>query len=557
MMFGLPITVIIAISLSYIVAMVVTPVLAAKLYVKKSKKMSKKRKKGYVKLLSKAVHGSLKRPVLVISISFLVLICSLTATILMQPVKLFPSAEDSIIYINYEYTGTLEDKTVEVYAKEIVDVVKAYNDIEYLAYSVGGDLPRFDNSASSLNELPTTGRVYAHFDIPYSRMESLMKDIEEDLEFAQLNGKVSVQELMLGPTSDEIEIILSSKDMDETIKTAEKIEEKLHYIDGIKSYHIAYPNYQKKYIIELDRNKIAQNDTVAIDVQMQMKDYLASTVNGEYIPNGEKMDIVLKTNIDSLEKLASSGIYIQSKTDKLPLDKFGEITSKESLYTVSTKDGDYQITISINAEHGIDSILLQSDIDNEIDDIDSGNVDIAYGGEKELMVESFVELGIAAIVAIILIYVIMLIQFNSFLQPLVVLSTIPLSLIGSGIAAIIFNANISFTVVFGAIALMGIVVNAGILLIDYINKAREQGVGLKKACYKSVERRIRPITLSSVTTIFGLIPLALYGGEFFNPMAITLIGGLATSTLLTIFVIPALYYMIEKRYKKNTKEKTF
>ena len=105
--------------------------------------------------------------------------------------------------------------------------------------------------------------------------------------------------------------------------------------------------------------------------------------------------------------------------------------------------------------------------------------------------------------------------------------------------------------VFGAIALMGIVVNAGILLIDYINKAREKGVDLKKACYKAVERRIRPITLSSVTTIFGLIPLALYGGEFFNPMAVTLIGGLATSTLLTIFVIPALYYLLEKRHEEK------
>ncbi len=554
MMFALPLTVIIAISLSYIVAMVVTPILGAKLYVKTNKKASKKAKKRYVKILNMAVHGSLRRPVLVISISIIALICSLTFVILKQPVKLFPSAEDSIVYINYEYTGTL-DKTVEEYAKEIVDTVKTYNDIEYLAYSVGGDLPRFDSSVSSLNELPTTGRVYARFDIPYSKMEALMIDLEKDLEYAQFNGKVSVQELMLGPTSDEIEIILSSKDMDETTKLAKNIEEKLQYIDGIKSYHIAYPNYQKKYIVELDRNKIAQNGSVAIDVQMQMRDYLTSTINGEYIPNGEKMDIVLKTNIDSIEKLASSGIYIQSKMGKVALNELGEITSKESLYTVSTKDGDYQITISVNSERGIDSILLQGDIDEAIDNIDSGNVDIAYGGEKEIMVDSFVELGIAAIVALLLIYVIMLIQFKSFLQPLVVLTTIPLSLIGSGIVAIIFNANISFTMVFGAIALMGIVVNAGILLIDYINKAREKGVDLKKACYKSVERRIRPITLSSVTTIFGLIPLAIYGGEFFNPMAVTLIGGLATSTLLTIFVIPSLYYLIEKRHEKKPQKR--
>ena len=145
----------------------------------------------------------------------------------------------------------------------------------------------------------------------------------------------------------------------------------------------------------------------------------------------------------------------------------------------------------------------------------------------------------------------MLIQFNSFLQPMIILATIPLSLIGSAIAALVFNTNISFTVIFGAIALMGIVVNSGILLIDYINKARQEGMDLKQACYKSAQRRIRPIALSSITTIFGLVPLALYGGEFFNPMAITLIGGLSISTLLTIFVIPSLYFMIENRKSKK------
>ena len=548
MMFGLPLTVVIAITLSYVVAMIVTPVLGGKLYRKKTIK-HRKEKKIKIGILTKAVHGSMKRPALVMLVCVVLLIASLTTAIIKQPFKFFPTAEESIIYINYEYTGAQEQKTVDEYAKEIVNIVKTYDDVEYLTYSVGGDLPRFDNSVSSLSELPTTGRIYARFNIPYSEMQSVRRDIEKDLEFAQVDGIVTVQELMFAPISEEIKIVLSSEDMDETVKVAEKVEEELQNIDGIKSYNITYPSYQEKFIVELDRNKILQNGTVAADVQMQIRDYLASTTSAEYLYNDEKIDISLKTNVDSLVKLSNSGIYIQSQMRKLPLNEFGEITSSESLYTVSTQDGKFLILISINAEYGVDTTLLQIDIDNAIGNIDNADVSIAYGGEKEIIIESLDAMAIAAIIALIIIYLIMLIQFNSFLQPIIILVTIPLSLIGSGIAAVVFNANISFTVIFGAIALMGIVVNSGILLIDYINKAREKGVELKKACYESVERRIRPIILSSITTIFGLIPLALYGGEFFNPMAVTLIGGLAISTLLTIFVIPALYYMIEKRHK--------
>jgi multidrug efflux pump subunit AcrB len=131
-------------------------------------------------------------------------------------------------------------------------------------------------------------------------------------------------------------------------------------------------------------------------------------------------------------------------------------------------------------------------------------------------------------------------------QPIIILASIPLSFIGVALALLISGTPFTFTVGLGIASLFGIVVNNAILLIEYINRARKDGLGVREACEDSVEKRMRPILLSSITTIFGLIPLVLAQSSFFTPMAIALIGGLLVSTLLTLTVIPTIYYMLER-----------
>lgn len=145
----------------------------------------------------------------------------------------------------------------------------------------------------------------------------------------------------------------------------------------------------------------------------------------------------------------------------------------------------------------------------------------------------------------------MYIQFNNFIKPLIVFLTIPLSFVGSFLFLMLFDSPITATSLVGMVSLLGVTVNNGILLVEYITRHHKQHGNVEDACVEAVLLRFRPIMLTSFTTIFGLIPLLITGGNFFQPMAITFMGGMVTSTLITIFLIPSVYKLIYNKQKKR------
>ncbi len=192
-------------------------------------------------------------------------------------------------------------------------------------------------------------------------------------------------------------------------------------------------------------------------------------------------------------------------------------------------------------------------IDLIVKDTDMGEITIEYSGENTMFEDISGDLLQASIIAMIVIYFIMLFEFNHFIKPLMVLATIPLSFTGSFVFMMIFNIPFSATGLIGMVALIGVTVNNGILLIEYISRhARNHSV--EEACVEAVYLRFRPIILTSLTTILGLIPLYITGGNFFRPLAITFMGGMATATVITLFLVPSMYYLIFHR--KEKKEKT-
>ncbi len=178
---------------------------------------------------------------------------------------------------------------------------------------------------------------------------------------------------------------------------------------------------------------------------------------------------------------------------------------------------------------------------------------VRIGGMQEVIEESIGDLYMVLGLAVILVYLVMAAQFESFVQPLIIMFTIPLAFIGSILALWITGGNIGIMSMIGVIVLAGIVVNNAIVLVDYINQQREQkNVTVSEAILEACRVRLRPILMTSITTIFGLIPVALgygAGSEFQKPLAVTVIGGLLTSTILTLFVIPVVYALINPRHK--------
>jgi HAE1 family hydrophobic/amphiphilic exporter-1 len=181
-------------------------------------------------------------------------------------------------------------------------------------------------------------------------------------------------------------------------------------------------------------------------------------------------------------------------------------------------------------------------------DIPSG-YSVKLAGETEEMKESFASLRFALILSIILVYMIMASQFESIIQPFIIMFAVPLSLIGVAWALVVTDTSMNVVVILGMIMLGGIVVNNGIVLIDYINILRSKGVGVEEAVMQAGKTRLRPILMTALTTILGLLPMALAigkGAELRSPLAISVMGGLLVATFLTIFVIPAIYLVIDK-----------
>lgn len=177
---------------------------------------------------------------------------------------------------------------------------------------------------------------------------------------------------------------------------------------------------------------------------------------------------------------------------------------------------------------------------------------VAYGGESKSIRDSFTSLSIALLIALILVYVVMGTQFNSYRQPFIIGFTIPLAIVGVILGLRIFGAPFSMNAFLGFIMLVGIVVNNGILLIDFANRRIMEGSAIVDALISAGQIRLRPILMTSMTTIVGMLPLAIglgEGGEALKPLGAVVAGGLATSTVLTLFILPAIYYLMEKPEK--------
>jgi multidrug efflux pump subunit AcrB len=208
--------------------------------------------------------------------------------------------------------------------------------------------------------------------------------------------------------------------------------------------------------------------------------------------------------------------------------------------------------MTLTADYDLDfnkSEVLE-EIKDEIDNLGMEDVKIIYDGEDELIRENFGQVGVLGLVALAVVFIILMVQFKSFLMPLIIFITIPLSAIGSATGLYITGQPVSFTALLGIVSLLGIVVNNAIILIDYIKKESAQGMTIKKACINASMRRLRPILLSTITTVIGLIPLAISNSQLFKPMAIALMSGLLVSTLLTLIVLPVFVSMAKKEKPK-------
>jgi len=348
-------------------------------------------------------------------------------------------------------------------------------------------------------------------------------------------------------------IVLRGFDLENIlIPAAKEIEKRLEKVQGVYGIKdsLSPPSPEVKIKVRKDRASLYQLtvNQVAAVAQAGIRGYIAT----KYKEEGREVDVrvrLRKEDSGDFNKISKLFIYSPLGVN-IFLEQLAYLARGLGPTEIKRESKQRVIFVSANIyKRGLNEVVgdaqkIITDVKNELPQ----NYNIEIGGENKEMEESFKSLRFALLLALLLVYMIMASEFESLIQPFIIMFTVPLSLIGVSWALFLTRTPLSVVVVLGFIMLGGIVVNNGILLIDFINLARKQGLGIFEAAIQASKVRARPILMTSLTTIFGLLPLAFAmgeGAELRAPMARTVMGGLSSAAFLTLFVVPCIYIILE------------
>ncbi len=543
---SMPLTVIITLSLSFLTSMILSPIVAV-LFLKPKKHLQVV-PSIHEERISHMISNTIKYPFIWILFSVVITVVCTYVVFQTQPIDMYPNDERAILYIDIENSVLNDLDSTKSITASIVNFVEENDDVVHIASAVGGDLPHFHFSAPWISTLPQFARIYVSLDGNEQDLLSYVGILEDQLP-ELTTVKTSVHILELSPPTPPLRVMISGDDIDIVTSTSSTIFATLQQLDEVESDVVVGSEKAEKYILSYDFSAMAD----AFLTKAEIDAYIAMNINGLDLNAFEYNDnaINIHVTLSDMDMTILQNMSIQSSITNqwYPLSDFIEAQLVEDYNIITRYNGSIVSYIDLynKEEFGIDQ--LQTAVKSTISNCETNDLTISYSGENDLFTDIQDDLIRAAIIALILIFIILFVQFNNIVKPLIVLTTIPLSFSGSFLFLILFNSPITATSLIGMISLMGVTVNTGILLVEYITRYEQDGHTVKQACVAAVLRRFRPIMLTSMTTILGLIPLLISGGNFFQPLAITFMGGMVTFTLITIFFVPSLYTLIYQ--KKN------
>jgi HAE1 family hydrophobic/amphiphilic exporter-1 len=358
---------------------------------------------------------------------------------------------------------------------------------------------------------------------------------------------------MMGGAQAPVEIKIFGKEIPTLKEIADDVVESIRDVEGLRDVTHTLSEGQPEYQISVDREKASRLGLSVSQVANVVQTASLGKVATRYREGNEEVDVRVRFSEkfrNDLDDIRNIPIVTPLDT-VVRLDQVATITQGEGPIQITRENQARAIVVSANIA-GRDLGSVMGDIIGNVADLQrslpSGYF-LEFGGQYEEMQNTFlIMLGVFAL-ATLLVYMIMASQFESFVHPFVIMFTIPLSLIGVALALLISGKTVSLASLIGFVMLGGIAVNNGIVMVDYINQLKRRGIEKKEAILQACSVRLRPVLITALTTILGMIPMAIStsaGSEMRSPMAITVIGGLMATTFLTLFIIPVIYSLFDR-----------
>lgn len=504
----------------------------------------------YVRVLKLTIR---RRYIFVGSVLFLGLIVCVGAFMLLDK-ELFPGEDFPQFYVKAEMPPSYGIQETTAVIAKLEDAAKKLPEDEVAAIvsNIGLHTP-----TSGLLEGITYGSNFGELIIELVPKQERTRDTDQIVaalrkETTDISGieKLNFVKLQGGPPQgQDVEVKVKGRQFEQLAEIADRLKATLSEIDGVEDIRDDFRIGKSELRIYLKPEKAAIFGMSTFQVAQTVRTAIEGAKATTYREADDAIDVIVKYNEDRLQTIQElNDLLITTPTGTIiPLKDVAVIVEEKGYADIRRFEGERAITVYASVDRTktspfqVNQILMTS-----FEDIESlyPGYRLDFRGVFDEIRESFGELWKLFIVGVLVIYMILGAQFKSFSQPIIILFAVPFGMIGAMIGLLFSNATLSMVAMFGIVALAGIVVNDSIVLIDFINKYRARGFNRWYAILKGGSIRLRPIILTSLTTIFGLIPMSLgLGGKspIWTPMANTIIFGLAFATLMTLFVMPSLY----------------
>ncbi|ATP40396.1 Swarming motility protein SwrC [Solibacillus sp. R5-41] len=554
-----------ALGASLVVAVTIVPALSHFLFRKKIYGVKEESQHKEVGKLAIAYRNFLEKCLNHKWITSIVAVAMLVGSLMLTPLIGFSfmgSQEEKVMYLTYTPgTGELIDNTlanIEAVEKELLK----RDDIDILQLSVTTEAST-DPSAMMMGGGAGGGLMYLIFDpeMEVEKFTKAKKEVEDYIFNIGQSGEWKTQNFgMSGMSSNEVSYTLYSEDLDKLRTAVTEVEGALQGIDGLEEIKSNASNPYVEHVLKVDQQDVLQYGLTTAQILMALQADTSKEVLTTVESNGNDINVVVqrdaKTSAASIDELLKTPVQTAMGTT-LTLGELVKVEEGTTLTSLSRQKGEFFATVSgtitdkdiSKATSAADEIMADLDLPK--------GVTTGVGGVAADMAETFTQLALAMIAAIAIVYFILVVTFGEGLAPFAILFSLPFAVIGSWVGLWASGLTISVSVLMGLLMLIGIVVTNAIVLVDRIIHMEHDGMNMRDAILEAGATRLRPILMTAIATIGAMLPMAFGGaggGLISQDLAVTVIGGLLSSTVLTLIIVPIVYELLSKMLKKNRKD---
>ncbi len=555
---SMPVTVVLVLLASLLIALTLTPLLASKLFSLKSSNLNNKSIKiktlqYYVNNFAANTYTNFLKKLMVKRL--VVIAVALTSLVFMLSlfdqvgVSLFPKSEKAMLLVDVETPANSSLEHTDAVMQQVSEHLKQYELVDKVALNIGNSNPRI-----YYNEIPKRGMVrfgqalLVLNEYQPNKVAELVDKLRQ-----QFNGwtqaKITIKEFTQGPVTDQvIAIRLVSESLTDLEKVSNDLANKMVLTQGIINIDNPIGMANTEVVLNLDYQKAALSGLNINQLDNMIKTVLSGTSIGKYNDiNGEDYPIVVRKPSPDIEGLTTLEV-LNNQGMAIPINQLSNIELKKGNADFFHFQKLRMAKVSADVESDYSVAQLTQQLVQYLNDYQlPQGMFFTLGGEEESRQKSFAGLTKIMLITAIGIFAVLVLQFKSILQPVIIFSSIPFAMAGSIIGLYLTGLSFSMMAFVGLISLFGIVVNNAIILIDCSNENIRSGLRKQEAILLASSTRFTPILLTTLTTIGGLIPLTIFGGGLWQPLGVVLISGLCVSALSSFLLVPILTELFTRR----------